>query len=64
MCRSILLAKNFQLPQTSLVQEYKIVKVIQANMLQDSPEDYVSGADIKLRSVRKWKAEDAVELEL
>ena len=53
---------KLQLPLTSLVKEFKVAKVMQAIMLQNSTDNYVSGAGIKLRSGRKWRIDDAVKL--
>ena len=52
---------KFQLPLTSLVEEYKVAKVRQALMLRDSTDEQVRGAGIKLRSGRKWHVEEAVK---
>ena len=52
---------KLNLPLSTLVEKYKVAKVRQAVLLRDSNDKYVSGADIKLRSGRKWQVEEAVK---
>ncbi|KAI8488087.1 hypothetical protein Bbelb_342050 [Branchiostoma belcheri] len=51
---------KLQLPLTSMEEEYKVTKARAQLMLQESRDELVSQAGIRLRSGKKWAAAEAV----
>ncbi|XP_076113544.1 uncharacterized protein LOC143081178 [Mytilus galloprovincialis] len=51
---------KLQLPMKALTEEYKVTKTRQVMTLRDSKDAKVRGAKVKIRTGRKWKAEEAV----
>lgn len=47
---------KFQMPVTSVIEEYKATKTSQAMMVQDSKDRRVRQAVIEVRTGRKWSA--------
>ncbi|XP_076079229.1 uncharacterized protein LOC143049501 [Mytilus galloprovincialis] len=52
---------KLQLPMKALTEEYKVTKTRQVMTLRDSKDAKVRGAKVKIRTGRKWKAEEAVK---
>ncbi|XP_076109046.1 uncharacterized protein LOC143077044 [Mytilus galloprovincialis] len=57
------LGKKFDatLADMALTEEYKVTKTRQVMTLRDSKDAKVRGAKVKIRTGRKWKAEEAVK---
>ncbi|XP_019617765.1 PREDICTED: uncharacterized protein LOC109465064 [Branchiostoma belcheri] len=51
---------KLQLPLTSMEEEYKVTKARAQLMLQESRDELVSQAGVRLRSGKKWAAAEAV----
>jgi hypothetical protein len=53
-------SNKLQLPFSSIAEEYKVTKVREVLQYRDSRDEKVSGAGIRVRTGRKWDAQEAV----
>lgn len=51
---------KLQLPFTGLTEEFKVTRAREVLLYRDSSDTRVSSAGIKVRTGRKWKAQEAV----